>query len=101
WHLLGLEFLLRAPLAKIHPSLLATVDNDSVLSANGIPTQREPRSVMTGVVIDRLAKIVSGFAGQADDDAIALMNLRNAELHGSNAAVGDAANEFWLPKLVR
>lgn len=102
WHLLGFEFLLRAPLAKIHPSLLALPnDNDSLLAANGVTVSKDPRSVQSSAVIDRLAKIVSGFAGDAERDSGFLMNLRNAELHASNAVVNDASNELWLPKLVR
>ncbi|TNC44653.1 hypothetical protein [Mumia zhuanghuii] len=102
WHLLGFEFLLRAPLAKIHPSLLAIpTDNDSLLAANGITVSRDPKSAPSTVVIDRLGKIVSGFAGGPALDAGFLMNLRNAELHTSHGAVSDVSNDLWLPKLVR
>lgn len=102
WHLLGFEFLLRAPLAKLHPSLLAaTNDNDSLLAANGVTTPKDPKSVTSGVVIDRLARIVPEFAGGAVADSLFLMNLRNAELHASNAAVSEVSNDVWLPKLVR
>lgn len=102
WHLLGFEFLLRAPLAKIHPSLLAIpTDSDSLLAANGITVGRDPKSAPSTLVIDRLGKIVSGFAGDAALDAGFLMNLRNAELHASDAAVSDVSNDLWLPKLIR
>ncbi|SIS23017.1 hypothetical protein [Williamsia sterculiae] len=102
WHLLGFEFLLRAPLAKLHPSLLAaTNDNDSLLAANGVTTSKDPKSVVSGVVIDRLARIVPEFAGAAVSDSLFLMSLRNAELHASNAAVSEVSNDVWLPKLVR
>ncbi len=102
WHLLGFEFLLRAPLAKLHPSLLAsTSDNESLLAANGVTTPKDPKSVPSGVVIDRLKKIVKDFAGGPESDSGFLMNLRNAELHASNAAVSEASNDLWLPKLVR
>lgn len=102
WHLLGFEFLLRAPLAKLHPSLLAaTNDNDSLLAANGVTTPKDPKSVASGVVIERLARIVPEFAGDAVGDSLFLMSLRNAELHSSNAAVSEVSNDLWLPKLVR
>lgn len=102
WHLLGFEFLLRAPLAKLHPSLLAaTNDNDSLLAANGVTTPKDPKSVASGVVIDRLARIVPEFAGSAVGDSLFLMSLRNSELHASNAAVSEVPNDLWLPKLVR
>lgn len=102
WHLLGFEFLLRAPLAKLHPSLLAaTNDSDSLLAANGVTTPKDPKSVVSGVVIERLARIVPEFAGDAVSDSLFLMSLRNAELHASNAAVSEVSNDLWLPKLVR
>ncbi|GAB18416.1 hypothetical protein GOEFS_054_00290 [Gordonia effusa NBRC 100432] len=102
WHLLGFEFLLRTPLANLHPSLLAaTNDSDSLLAANGVTTPKDPKSVASGVVIDRLARIVPEFAGDAVSDSLFLMNLRNAELHASNAAVSEVPNDLWLPKLVR
>ena len=101
WHLLGLEFLLRCPLAAIHPSLLAAPEGDSLLAANGIPTDSEPRTVPSHTVLSRLTKIVAGFTSDLQRDAQTLLNLRNAELHTAEAAVESVGNEFWLPKLVR
>lgn len=101
WHLLGFEFLLRAPLAKIHPSLLAAPEGDSVLSANGIPTASEPRSIPSHTVVSRLMQIVPNFTKERQQDCTTLLNLRNVELHTGEAAVGNVSNDFWLPKMLR
>lgn len=101
WHLLGFEFLLRAPLAMLHASLLAVPEGDSILAANGIPTLTEPKSVPTHTVVRRLMQIVPDFTQERERDAFNLLNLRNAELHTGKSAVGNVGNEFWLPKLLR
>lgn len=101
WHLLGFEFLLRSPLARIHPSLLAAPEGDSILSANGVLTASEPKSVPTHTVVSRLMQIVPDFTKERQQDSTTLLNLRNAELHTGGAAVGNVSNEFWLPKLLR
>jgi len=101
WHLLGLEFLLRAPLAAIHGSLLAAPEGDSLLAANGIPIEAEPRTVPSHTVLSRLTKIVAGFTTSLQRDSQTLLNLRNAELHTAEAAIQNVGNQFWLPKLVR
>lgn len=101
WHLLGLEFLLRSPLAKIHPSLLAAPEGDSILAANGIPTANEPKSIPSHSVVTRLSQIVPNFTKDGQHDSTTLLNLRNVELHTGEAAAANVANDFWLPKLLR
>lgn len=101
WHLLGFEFLLRAPLAKVHPSLLAAPEGDSILSANGIPISNEPKSVPSHTVVTRLMQVVPDFTKERQQDSTTLLNLRNVELHTGEAAVGNVSNDFWLPKLLR
>lgn len=101
WHLLGFEFLLRAPLAKVHASLLAAPEGDSILAANGVPTTSEPKSVPSHTVISRLMQIVPDFTKDRQAEAVALLNLRNVELHTAASAVGNVSNEFWLPKMLR
>lgn len=102
WLLLGLEFLLRAPLAKVHPALLAESGNgknDSIMDAAGFPTGGKPKSVSTALVISRLNLVVTNFKGQ-EGAARWLTELRNAELHSSeNALVIDQAR--WLPQFIR
>lgn len=101
WSLLGLEFLLRAPLARVHPTLLAAPEGDSILSAVGINIGKEPKSVLSHSVISRLQHVVPGFDSDRAADATVLMNLRNAELHTGASAVANAPTEFWLPRLLR
>lgn len=101
WHLLGFEFLLRAPLARLHPSLLAAPEGDSVLAANGVITSNEPKSVPSHTVLARLMHIVPDFTKERHHDSTVLLNLRNVELHTGEAAVGNISNELWLPKLLR
>ncbi|CAN5536321.1 hypothetical protein BH10ACT7_BH10ACT7_05540 [soil metagenome] len=101
WNLLGLEFLLRAPLAKVHPSLLAAPEGTSVLSALGYSTESEPKSIPTHTVIARLSTIVPAFTKARQGDATVLVNLRNVELHTGEAIARNTSNQFWLPKLVR
>ncbi|MFV2105647.1 hypothetical protein [Micromonospora sp. LOL_015] len=100
WLLLGLEFLLRAPLAKLHPSLLVALNNgDSILHANGVRTNSRtgPKSATISDVIDRLQYIVDDFGADRQADASYLVNLRNSELHTSADALR-SADESWLPR---
>lgn len=100
--LLGLEFLLRMPLAQVHPALLAengNGKNDSIMDAAGYPTGGSPKSVSTSVVISRLNLVVPGFKERAAD-AEFLVKLRNAELHSSESALA-IDQEKWLPRFIR
>jgi hypothetical protein len=63
WLLLGLEFVLRAPLAKIHPALLAEPNGNAIMNACGVPSALDstsPKSIQTKAVILRLGSIVPG-----------------------------------------
>ncbi|MFJ2844195.1 hypothetical protein ACIPD2_21495 [Streptomyces griseofuscus] len=107
WLLLGLEFLLRAPLARVHPTLLA--EPDSVLHAAGFPSKsnqsgtkatKDPKSVATHTVITRLGAVIDDFTKERQDEATFLTNLRNRELHTGDAALSlDSA--VWLPRFTR
>lgn len=101
WHLLGFEFLLRAPLARVHPSLLAAPEGDSILAANGVPTKSDPKSIPSHTVVSRLTQLVPDYTKDRQDDSLLLLNLRNAELHSGANAVANVPNEVWLPKLIR
>ncbi|MGH1564569.1 hypothetical protein [Mumia sp. DW29H23] len=101
WMVLGLEFLLRAPLAKVHPSMLAALDGDAILHANGIPISKDPKSVPTHTVLARLRQVVSGFDPDREKDATFLINMRNAELHTGDAALANVPTSAWLPRFLR
>ncbi|MFI5836898.1 hypothetical protein ACIA5A_24790 [Micromonospora sp. NPDC051300] len=101
WLLLGLEFLLRAPLSQMHPSLLAAPEGNSLLHAAGITkADAHPRSVTTKTVVDRLKFVIEGFGDDRQRDAIFLANLRNQELHSADAALAEIPEEQWLPRFL-
>lgn len=95
WLLLGLECLLRAPLAKIHPSLLAEPNGDSILHANGIDAPGDPKTVSVTTVIKRLEVIIKDFPN-VKAEAGRLINLRNGELHSSATVLADIDKSDWL-----
>lgn len=105
WLLLGLEFLMRAPLARVNPTLLADPQHgDSILHAAGFPNPKadasEPKSIPTHTVISRLSRVVEGFTKERATDATILMALRNSELHtGLAPLAGDIST--WLPRFMR
>ena len=103
WLLLGLEFLLRAPLARVNPTLLAEPTGDSIMHAAGFPglaDSKEPMSITTKTVLLRLPRIIEAFSPERVSDATILTNLRNKELHSSEVAVA-IESSFWLPRFIR
>ena len=103
WLLLGLEFLLRAPLAKANPTLLADLNGDSIMHAAGFPTRVEgatPKSIQTKTVISRLGFIIADFNKDRESDASVLTGIRNQELHSSDSPL-DTSVETWLPQFTR
>ena len=103
WCVLGLEFLLRAPLAKINPALLADATGHSILHACGLKatSDKEPLSITTKTVIERLKSVVEGFSGEVEDDAKKLVGFRNHEIHSSDSVALNLSKQVWLPKLMR
>jgi hypothetical protein len=100
---LGLEFLLRAPLAAANPLLLADPaadDGYSALHAAGFPGTREPLTVKTKAVVSRLGVVVEGFEA-VQKDVQFLVGLRNRELHTSASIFDDIGTDVWLPKFLR
>ncbi|MEV5010985.1 hypothetical protein [Streptomyces sp. NPDC055692] len=106
WLLLGLEFLLRAPLAKIHPTLLADPQaggGDSIMQAAGYPMKVNagpPKSIATHTVIGRLGAIILDFNKDRQNEATTLAGLRNEELHSSESPLV-TEQEQWLPHFTR
>jgi hypothetical protein len=104
WLLLGLEFLLRAPLAKVNPMLLADPTGDAVMHAAGFPggpDAKEPKSIQATTVILRLRRIIEAFTAAREDDATILTALRNRELHTSEAVLESIDIALWLPRFTR
>ncbi|GAA4714573.1 hypothetical protein GCM10023215_67200 [Pseudonocardia yuanmonensis] len=101
WLLLGLEFVLRAPLARVHPTLLAVPEGTSILHAAGYaPPNSNPRSIPTKTVVERLAHIEPAFNDDRKRDALFLADLRNGELHTSAAVLESLEPEVWLPRFL-
>lgn len=101
WLLLGLEFLLRAPLARVHPTLLAAPEGTSILHAAGFDRPgSSPRSIPTKTVIDRISHIEPAFNEDRKKDALFLTDLRNGELHTSAAVLENLTPEAWLPQFL-
>jgi hypothetical protein len=102
WLLLGLEFLLRAPLAKVSPTLLADPTGDSVMHAAGFapPNAQLPKSIQTRTVLSRLAVVIPDFTKERHDDATLLVGLRNGELHTSTSSL-ELDEARWLPRFTR
>ncbi|HEY9464677.1 MAG TPA: hypothetical protein VIR54_16400 [Vicinamibacterales bacterium] len=101
WLLLGLEFLLRAPLAKIHPMLLADMNGVSIMAAAGYPKpEGNPNSVAIKTVVERLDVIIPAFTRERATDVIYLVGLRNEEAH-SSASPYERPVESWLPQFTR
>jgi hypothetical protein len=104
WLLLGLEFLLRAPLANVHPVLLADPNGDAILHAAGFPggpDAKEPKSIQLTTVISRLRRIIENFTSDRENDATLLTALRNRELHSSEAPFASIEVALWLPRFTR
>ncbi|MDX3190493.1 hypothetical protein PV458_18960 [Streptomyces sp. MN03-5084-2B] len=106
WCGMGLEFLLRAPLAQVNPVLLADPvvgDGYSALHAAGLKPSdnREPVSIKTKTVIERLVTVLPEFGPEDKKDAQFLIGLRNQELHTSELAYAGLPDFAWLPKFLR
>ncbi|GGP13214.1 hypothetical protein LDL08_33020 [Nonomuraea glycinis] len=101
WLLLGLEFLLRAPLAKVHPTLLADMNGESIMAAAGYPKPNgHPTSISLKTVVERLGVIIPGFTKERAVDVTYLAGLRNAEAHSSSSPY-ERGVELWLPHFTR
>jgi hypothetical protein len=102
WSSIGLEFLARAALAKVHPSLLADpMQGENVLYACGFPSAKPPKSVSAKTVFHRLTVVMPGFTSSDFKFCTALMEMRNAELHSGELPFDKYATTKWYPQLCR
>lgn len=101
WLLLGLEYLLRAPLAKINPVLLADPTGDSIMAAAGYLTKpsAQVKSIQIKTVIERLSVIIPDFR-ERQKDVQYLTGMRNEEMHSSDSPY-ERDVEQWLPHFTR
>jgi hypothetical protein len=100
WSSLSLEFLCRAAVAHISPTLLAA-DNwrNRHYALGNLPTTTKfvPRSVETKVVLEIIAELVPGFA-EVKDFCVQHTERRNAELHSGDLEFKNLETGKWLPK---
>lgn len=101
WSLLALELLARAAVARVHPVLLADPQSEGphLLYAFGYGEPRHPpKSVPIATVFRRCQVIVPRFTVAIRDDAIALMALRNEELHSGGMILETLKSSSWQPQ---
>jgi hypothetical protein len=98
WSLVALELLARAAVARVHPVLLADPDGAHLLYAFGYGEPKPPRSVPIATVFRRCQVIVSRFTKDLTSDGIALMTLRNEELHTGGLVLEELRPSTWQPQ---
>nr|WP_295831247.1 hypothetical protein [uncultured Azospirillum sp.] len=106
WSSLSLEFLARAALANVSPTLLA--DNkenwNNLYYALGFKpkeTKFSPKSIAISEVFRRLAVIIPEFTNEHADFGILHTGRRNSELHTGEAAFDDINVSTWQPNFYR
>lgn len=101
WQVLAFEFVIRAPLAKVSPALLANHDGDGLLYAVGVPVSvQKVTSITSTLVLARLEKVIPEFGSDRAKGAQRVLSVRNAELHSSEAAIASTDRQEWLPSLL-
>lgn len=102
WSTIGLEFIGRAVLASVHPSLLADPHTpEAVLFACGIGDAAKAKSVHAKTVFARCRLITVGFTDADFAFCMSLIERRNEELHTSKAAFEGFHTEVWLADYYR
>lgn len=94
-----LEFLARAALANIHPTLLADAKdwNNIYFALGHTPTAPKylPRSITTSAVMAHLRDVLPVFTPELEGFAAQHINRRNEELHGGSTPF-DGLHTTWL-----
>jgi hypothetical protein len=99
WCALGLEFLGRAALASISPTLLAESDRDhkNLLHALGRGSEKVPRRSIKANQVFSLCRLLFEEFTEADMKAAhALVGRRNDELHSGNGAFDEYPAKLWI-----
>ena len=94
-----LEFLARATLANIHPTLLADAKdwNNIYFALGHTPTTPKylPRSITTSAVMTHLRDVLPAFTPELEGFAAQHINRRNEELHAGSTPF-DGLHTTWL-----
>jgi hypothetical protein len=99
WCALGLEFLGRAAIASISPTLLAEPDRDHrfLLHALNRGSEKVPRRSIKAQQVFSLCQTL--FKEFTEDDlkaALALVSRRNDELHSGTTAFDEYPSKLWI-----
>lgn len=102
WSILALELLARTVLASVHPALLADPQvGANLLYAFGYGQPERLRSVPAATVFRRCAVVVDDFTEGDVNGAIALIELRNEELHSGGTPLAGLKTGVWLADYYR
>jgi hypothetical protein len=102
WSVLALEIVGRAALAHVHPALLADPNaHGSLLYAFGYGHPERPKSVPAATVFRRCAVIVDDFTEADANGTLALIELRNEELHSGASPFATLPTAAWLADYYR
>ncbi|MEI6848364.1 MAG: hypothetical protein WCK32_10185 [Chlorobiaceae bacterium] len=99
WCSLGLELLARATLAPVSPTLLAQPDQAQKYLLHVVHKESElqfPKSIIASQVFELCNRIFPEFSEEDRKVAVALLNVRNAELHSGAAAFKEYNSSKWL-----
>jgi len=102
WMAFTVEFVARATLAHVHPSLLADPSSgEHILYACGIGAPERPKSIPVKTVFDRCKAILPAFEEAERVQCMALIDRRNAELHSGELAFAQFRTTMWLAGVFR
>jgi len=104
WASLSLEFLSRAALAYVHPTLLAEVEREddgrNLLYALGRQPnvgKFSPKSIPLAIVYRRCAAVIPEFVEPRRKLCEMITSRRNEELHSGGSPFTAVATSTWLP----
>lgn len=102
WMAFAVEFVARATLAHVHPSLLADPSSgEHILYACGIGAPDRPKSIPVKTVFDRCKAVLPTFDDAVRVQCLALIDRRNAELHSGELAFAQFRTAIWLAGVFR
>ncbi len=103
WSSLSLEFLARAALANVDPTLLVDSSNNwqgiyHALGHTPNDPKFRPKSIGVSEVFRRLTAIHDSFTREHESFCISHTERRNTELHTGEAAFDDVPSSTWQPR---
>lgn len=97
WRFLALEFLARAAISNVHPSLLADgKDSKNILFACGHKLQGNPKQISITEVLNLCQIVIKNFTEEDKKLCMSWIDLRNKELHTGDSAFLDFKSSTWL-----